>query len=165
MKTLVRVQEFDNGNYNKKVIQILAKPFRNSDYVNAISGEITFQQTKGESEWYAMNFVYNGSNVEHMAKVVRIAKKIDKELRRSPAPEEVLELIGAVEYKLFNHSFVLVKDEGKVFYYVVKRSTGGVYTHLIAVDEKKAQKKLDSEIAKGKIPEGCKLVSHGTITF
>jgi hypothetical protein len=165
MKTLVRVQEFDNGNYNKKVIQILEKPFINSDYVNAISGEITFQQTKGESEWYAMSFVYNGSNPGHIARVSRLTKKILDKLGYSPNPDEVLELIGAVEYKLFDNSFVLVKDVGKKFFNVMNKKNGGIHSHIIADDEKKAQSKLKKSIEKGDVMSDCELELKGTIIF
>ena len=156
MKTIVRIQEYSAGNFNHKSFQILTKYFSNSEAVYPI-GEITFQQTKGEDDWYGMRFVVNTSVVKDLEAMTKIAKKIQKEIG-SGTPDEVFKVIGGIEYKLYKQSFIPVSAEGQDLYDIIVNN--GLYTVTFAKTEESAKKKAEKMGA-----VDFKLVNKGEIKF
>ncbi|MFA5719977.1 MAG: hypothetical protein WC939_02825, partial [Acholeplasmataceae bacterium] len=138
MKTIVRIQEYSysEGKFNHKSFQILAKYFSNSEAVYPV-GEITFQQTKGEDDWYGMRFLVNTSTVKELEAMTKIAKKIQKEIG-SGTPDEVFKVIGGIEYKLYKQSFIPVSAEGQDLYDIIVND--GLYTVTFAKTEESAKK-------------------------
>jgi len=140
MKTLVRIQNHSDNSYNFKTIQILEKPWKNSEMIDVI-GYLTFQQTIGEENWYGLRFVTETDKPEDLTKMAKLAKYIQKNSNWNTQPEEILKIIGAVEYKIFNHCFIPASKEGENLYHVLNQ-TGGLQSTIIAPNEKKAMKIL-----------------------
>lgn len=141
MKTLVRIQNHSDNSYNFKTIQILEKPWKNSETINVI-GFLTFQQTIGEENWYGLKFVTETDKPEDLTKMAKLAKYIQKNSNWKSQPEEILKTIGAVEYKIFNQCFIPASKEGENLYHVLS-PTGGLQSTIIAPNEKKARNILE----------------------
>ena len=146
MKTLVRIQEGQDTKlgYGFKTIQILVKPWKDSDSIDVI-GHISFQRTLndgGGKIWYAMKFCLETSSVKEMEQMTRIARAIKKDPDLSgldAQPSQILKTIGAVEYKIFNHDFIPVAKEGENLYDLTTQQDV-LACRIIAKDEKAAKK-------------------------
>ena len=145
MKTLVRVQEFNSGNHGFLIIQILNKRFRDLDMLEPI-GEIKFQKNLSEDDerFYAMNFHVETDNPDYIMKMAKLAKFIKANTSYDSQPSEILEAIGAVEYKVFQHEFVAVSKEGENLYDVIA-FPGSLHSRIIAPNDIVAQKLLDKK--------------------
>ncbi len=135
MKTLVRIQNFIENGFNIKVIQILDKKNNNSEVFEEI-GVIRFQQTPGEDNWYGLRFEVSTTESSTLQKMAELAKHVKENTVWDSQPSDVLNVIGAVEYKLFKHEFYPASAEGQDLYDVL--FLGSVYTRIAASDEKEA---------------------------
>jgi len=160
MKTLVRVQEYRKSSdniYIIKSIQILTNKVKGYDSLEPI-GTITFQQTIGEDRWYGMRFNIDTDNVGYIKKMSRLAGFIEKNSNWDSQPDEILKVIGAVEYKIFNHEFVPVSKEGEYLWDVIQHP-GSLHSRIIAPNEKIAKRLLKKK------PEGTTLKYNRKIIF
>jgi hypothetical protein len=147
MKTLVRITEGQDTRlgYGFLTIQILNKPWKNSDTIEVI-GHISFQRTLGDGGgkiWYAMKFCMETSSVKEMEQMTRVARAIKKDpdfMGLDAQPSQILKTIGAVEYKIFNHVWIPAAQEGQNLYNVM--FLGSLYSNIVAPDEKAALKIL-----------------------
>jgi hypothetical protein len=147
MKTLIRVQEGQDLRLGLgfMTVQILVHPYKDSDSITVI-GHISFQRNlsgKNGGDWYAMKFNVDTDSVDELQKMTSLLKKIknNPDYNWNSQPEEIFKMIGAVEYKIFNHDFVPVAKEGENFYNV-RTSTGELYSKIVAPDEKAARKTM-----------------------
>lgn len=161
MKTPVRtiIKKSSNGQYNLMEIQILAPKFSAGDWLEPI-GSITFQQNLGETHWYGKTFMVETTNVKHLEKMTRIAKHIENSQSWDLTPVDIKKIIGAEEHGIFFHEFVPVSKKGQILFDIFKKGLPGVYTRIIAPDEKsvirlmKKRKDLDgTEVKKNSIVE------------
>lgn len=134
MKTKIRTQESNNsdGKYGHMTIQILAPRYTGARYLEPM-GEITFQRNLYETDksWYAMNFVINTSNYNHIKGMAKIAKIILNHRSGYRAqPDEIIKLIGGVEHIHFDGEFIPVSDKGKNIYKVIRE--GSLYDKITA---------------------------------
>lgn len=147
MKTLIRIQHHSENGFNFKTAQILNKPWKDSNTIEVL-GHIKFQQTAGEDNWYGLKFIVETDRPEFLMKMGRLCKFIRNNTDWDSQPDEIFEKIGAVEYKVFNHEFVLASQEGENLYDVFTPS-GSLHSRLIAPDDKKARKILDKRNGHG----------------
>jgi len=144
MKTLVRIQEGQDTKlgFGFMTIQVLVHPYKNSDTIDVI-GHISFQRTLNDTKghrWYAMKFNVETDKVEHLQKMTSLLRFIKKhpEFNWDSQPEDILKMIGAVEYVVFQHEFIPKSAAGKNLYDVCL--LGSVSTRIIAADEEGAEK-------------------------
>lgn len=167
MKTKIRTQESSGGLntfgresvYGHMTIQILAHRYSGARYLEPM-GEITFQRNLNEPDksWYAMNFVINTSNYDHIKGMAKIAKLIlNQRSGYSAQPEEIIQLIGGVEHVNFDSEFIPVSDKGKNIYRVIRE--GSLYDKITAKTEKIAQNILDKKKILGAKLEFDKVIS------
>jgi hypothetical protein len=147
MKTAVRLFEYTESislkSFGFYVIQILVPTSPRSTNMTPI-GTIKFQRTIGDGGgkiWYGMNFEVSTDNVEHLSKMTKVAKAIKNhpEYSYDSQPSQILNLIGAVEYRLFNHDFYPVKQNGFGLYDVLRGDD--VMTRVAATSEAAAKQK------------------------
>jgi len=146
MKTLIREQIGENSGIGILIMtwQILIKKYKDSDALEPI-GHISFQQNKGENTWYAMKGVVESDEAGHFQKMAKLLKHIKNNRSNWDAqPDEIRELIGAVDYKVFDHQFVPVSKNGENIYSVMTEKDS-LYTTIIAASEEAAQKILDKK--------------------
>jgi len=156
MKTLVRVQNYREHGYNMKAIQVLEKRFKDSDVLDEI-GFIKFQQTIGEDRWYGLKFEVSTDEVSKLQKMAKLAKFIKDNSNWDSQPDEILSIIGAVEYKVFNHEFVPVSKDGENIYDVVV-SPGSLHSRIIAPNEIVAEKILKKrKVENAKLKFNCNI--------
>jgi hypothetical protein len=160
MKTLVRVQEHTRSSksgYITKTIQILTKKFKDSDTLEPI-GVIKFQKTVGEEGWYGMSYLIDTDDATYIQKMSRLVNFIKKNSSYSSQPEDILKVIGAVEYKIFQHEFVPISKNGQIMYDVIVYP-GSLHSRIIAPDDKTAEKILKRKKLKDAfIKINCKVV-------
>lgn len=141
MKTPIRtlISNSNNGNYKLMEIQILTPKFETitDDYFEPM-GSIRFQQTVGEERWYGKSFFVETTNVNHLEKMAKLAKFIEKNSNWDSTPDDIKKLIGADEYAIFGHEFVSVSKKGQILFDVIKGES--VYTRVVAPNEKTALK-------------------------
>ena len=143
MKTAVRIIEGQDTKlgFGFLTIQILVHPYKNSDTITVI-GHISFQRNLSEddSRWYAMKFNVETDSVEELQKMTSLLRSIknNPKYNYDSQPEDILKMIGAVEYKIFNHEFIPVSKEGENFYDVMFLSS--LYSKIVAKDEEAARK-------------------------
>jgi len=157
MKTLVRIQEYSDKSFNHMVIQLLYKPFKNSDNLS-IYGELSFQQNIEGGDWYGLRFNVSTNNHENLSRMARLAKYIKNNCEWNSQPEDVLSAIGAVRHKVFKNDFIEVSREGEYMYDVITPS-GSLYKRIVAPNEKKARLKLKD------CPEGSVLKYNNRVIF
>jgi hypothetical protein len=156
MKTLVRVQNYREHGYNMKAIQVLEKRFKDSDVLDEI-GFIKFQLTIGEDRWYGLKFEVSTDEVSKLQKMAKLAKFIKDNSNWDSQPDEILSIIGAVEYKVFNHEFVPVSKDGENIYDVVV-SPGSLHSRIIAPNEIVAEKILKKrKVENAKLKFNCNI--------
>ena len=146
MKTLVRIQNHSNNSYNFITAQVLVKPFKNSDTIDVI-GEFTFQQTKGESDWYGLSFKVEGDNPNHFSKMASLIRFITKNSYHDSQPDEIFNIIGAVRYRVYENIFIEESKEGQYIYKVMTKHNT-LHSYIIAKngeEAKKTQKKRGLE--------------------
>lgn len=147
MKTAVRLFEYTE-NVNLKgfgfyVIQILAPLSNGSTHMTPV-GSIKFQRTIGDGGgkiWYGMSFEVSTDNVEHLSTMTKVAKAIKNhpEYSYDSQPSDILNIIGAVEYRLFKHDFYPVKQNGENLYDVMRGDD--IMVRIASVSEAAAKKK------------------------
>ena len=147
MKTLVRIQHHSFNGFNFKTVQILEKPWKDSETINVI-GFLKFQQTGGEDNWYGLGFNVETNKPSDLTKMAKLATHIQNNSDWDSQPDEILKTIGAVEYKIFNHDFILASQEGQNLYDVFTPS-GSLHSRIVATDDKKARKILDKRNGHG----------------
>lgn len=145
--TLLRVIQTSNSNYNFFEIQLLEESL-NGNLKGAISsyGSITFQQNRGETNWYGMTYVNTTSRFKDLEKFFSVAKRINKETDYNSQPEDVIKVLNGKKYFLFNHEFFAESDKGKRCYTVIRN--GERYSRIVANDDKEATTKLAKHIKK-----------------
>lgn len=156
MKTLVRIEEFQDHGYNMKTIQVLNQRYKGSDTLESI-GVIRFQQTPGEDRWYGLRFQTDTSEVRHLQMMTKLAKHIQNNTTWDSQPDEILKVIGAVEYKVFNHEFVPVSKDGENIYDVIAHP-GSLHSRIIAPNEIVAEKLLKKKkLENAELKFNCKI--------
>jgi hypothetical protein len=155
MKTLVRINNFREHGYNIKAIQVLNKRYKDSDMLEEL-GVIRFQQTIGEDKWYGLRFEVSTDEPAKLQKMASLAKHIKSNTNLDSQPEEILSVIGAVEYKVFNHEFVPVSKDGENIYDVIV-SPGSLHSIIIAPNEIVANKILKKKKIDAEIKFNCKI--------
>lgn len=144
MKQKVRLIESSNASYNFLTIQLLDESNSSSKILMgsfSSIGSITFQQTKGEDEWYGMRFVFDNHRVNELVKFCKVVKLIQKKAEYRSQPKEILEILNAEEYYIFKNEFIKLADKGKMLFNVIRN--GSVYSRMIANDSDDATKKLE----------------------
>jgi len=147
MKTAVRIQEREDSQrgFGFMSIQILVPTSPRSETMTPI-GHISFQRTLDDElgrTWYAMRFNVETDNIEYLEKMTKIARVIKKNSNWDSQPKEILKIIGAVEYKIFNQEFTPVSKEGENLYDVFFLAS--LYKRIIAPSEKAARKKMEKQ--------------------
>ena len=158
MKTLVRITDSSENGFNFKSFQIIHHPWKDSNSIEVL-GYIKFQQTKGEDSWYAMKFIIETSDVSHIEKMAKLAKFIKANSNYDRQPDEILNVIGAVEYKIFKQDFIEASREGENLYDVIAYP-GSLHSRIIAPNDIIAQKILDK-----KKMDGAELRLNAKIVF
>jgi len=123
-------------------------------------GVITFQRNADEDHWYAMRFVIDTDDVSYIRKMANIASAIKKsaEFSWEAQPDDILRIIGAVEYKVFQSEFVPVSKDGQIMYDVIQYP-GSLHSRIIAPDDKTANKLLKrKKLDKAFIKINCQVV-------
>jgi len=165
MKTLVRIQyqSDSRNNFNFMTAQILVHPYKNSDSIDVI-GHLSFQQNKGEDTWYALSFNVSTDKPDDLIRMAKLAKFIKNNTDWDSQPDEIFKVIGAVEYKIFQHEWVPVSKDGENLYNVIT-SSGTLYSRIIAPDDEAAMKIVKKrKYDQGNIaPVEVKLVSKITL--
>lgn len=136
--TNVRIQFNPNHSFGwgKLHIQILEK--RWGKYFSPI-GEITFLKPS-EGDYIGLTFEVSSDMPEHFTKMGKLAKFIKENTYFNVQPDELLRVINAEEYGVFNTEFLPKKTEGQHFYKVM---VDGVYeTFIVAPNEILAEKEL-----------------------
>lgn len=141
MKTKVRIQKNQSGNYRHLYIQILDKRFPDSqlEYVEPI-GTLHWQGNVGEDTWYGLSFQIDTDRPERIEKMAKLAKYIKQHVENRDNPQELLKVIGAEEYTIFNHEFIPVSYRGLFVYQVI--DNGKVYSTIYAPNQTMANKTL-----------------------
>ena len=137
--TKVRVLENGNSEFNFLDIQILEESY-NSGFMGTINviGSITFQQTKGENDWYGMRYVISTDRFADLTAFQKVAKLINIEANWRSQPDDVLNIINAEKYYLYNQEFFKVEDKGKYCFNVMQN--GQIYSRVVAKDRISANK-------------------------
>lgn len=139
MKTKIRIIRSSNGLYNFLQIQMLHETFVGITIGSFnVFGSITFQQTKGEDEWYAMAYVVDTHRAEDLYKMNKVAKHVEKHCQYRSQPDEIIKILNATEYYLFNQEFFKVSDKGKFCYRIMRFGEG--WCRFVAKDLVDAQK-------------------------
>jgi hypothetical protein len=140
-KTKVRVIESTNNSYNFLEIQIIKQSY-NTNFIGTVNvlGSITFQQTIGENDWYAMRFVASTDRAKDLLEFGKLAVKIENEATFRSQPKDILNIIDGIEYYLFKQEFFKVDDKGKYCFNVIEN--GSIYARLVAKDTTEATKKI-----------------------
>jgi hypothetical protein len=141
MKTKVRIQRSDSGNYRHLYIQILDKRFPDSqlEYVEPI-GTLHWQGNVGEDKWYGLSFQIDTDSPDRIAKMAKLAKFIKQNVENRDNPEEVLKVIGAEEYVMYKHEFIPISYRGMIVYDVIDNDK--VYSRIFAPNQTMANKIL-----------------------
>ena len=148
------IRNTQNVNYNFFQIQLLNES-SSSELMGSFNeiGSITFQQTKGEADWYGMHYIVETSRLEDLDMMSRIAKYINKHSDFRSQPDEIIKILKGVEHYICNQEFFRVADKGKYCYNVV--CDGSNYGRFVAKNDSDATKKLvkfqDHRFSKGKI--------------
>ncbi len=155
MQTKIRVIEGQfQGKYKTLEIQILDKKYGDKGgfpYVEPI-GSLTFQTNLGETDenglqhWYGLNFVVHTDKYENLLKIGKLGRYIRENSYHDIQPTELIKLIGGVEYFIYKYEFIPVDWVGMQYFEVYRN--GQLYSKLIAPNEIKAQKKLQTDYAK-----------------
>ena len=163
MKTLVRIQHQSDSRFNFMTAQILVRPYKDSDTIHVI-GHLSFQQNKGEDNWYALNFNVSTDKPDDLIRMAKLAKFIKNNTNWDSQPDEIFKVIGAVEYKIFQHEWVPVSKDGENLYNVIT-SSGTLYSRIVAPDDEAAMKIVKKrKYDQGSIaPVEVKLVSKITL--
>jgi hypothetical protein len=137
--TKVRVLENGNGDYNHLEIQIIEESY-NSGFMGTINviGSITFQQTKGENEWYGMRYVISTDRFADLSAFQKVAKLINTEAEWRSQPEDILSIINAEKYYIFKQEFFKEEDKGKYCFNVMQNNQ--IYSRVVAKDRISANK-------------------------
>lgn len=135
------IRNTQNFNYNFFQIQLLNES-TSSELMGSFSviGSITFQQTKGEADWYGMRYVVETSRLEDLVSMTRIAKLINKESNFRSQPDEIIKILKGEEYYNCNQEFFKIADKGKYCYNIV--CDGSNYGRFVAKNDSDAAKKL-----------------------
>ena len=135
------IRNTQNINYNFFQIQLLNES-SSSELMGSFSeiGSITFQQTKGEVDWYGMRYIVDTTRPSDLDMMSRIAKYINKHSDFRSQPDEIVKILKGVEYYICNQEFFRVADKGKYCYNVV--CDGSNYGRFVANSDSDAAKKL-----------------------
>lgn len=156
MKTLVRVidqsklSQFNSETYKKFCIQLLRYAYANSEHVE-IFGTIYFQSggltaiegiDRNLNDWYGMTVECHSDNERDFIDCARILKHIRSNRDNYNAqPNEILALIGAVEFEIFDGLWIPKSCNGqKVFQVLNEDST--CYARIFAPSESLAIAKM-----------------------
>lgn len=148
MKTKIRIQRSDAGNYRHLYFQILVKRWKDSETLEPI-GYIHWQGNIGEDRWYGMSFQLDTDKVAYLEEMAKIGKFLNKNSINRDNPMEVFNVLGGVEYVHYNGYFIPASYNGMFMFDVIQK--GKVYTRVFAPNKLLAQKmadkmKLDSPI-------------------
>lgn len=148
MQTKIRtIEGIPLGGYKHLYLQVL--DYRNKNCGNSLEviGEITFQQTLGNDEWYALNFKINTDNPDHILKMAKIARYIKENCYYNAQPDEIKKVLGAIEYFSHHLDFYPTSILGQNFYKVMDGDR--YYSSIVAPNEIIANKTLEKKY-KGK---------------
>jgi hypothetical protein len=112
-KLNVRIEKFNRYGYDKMRFQLFTHPYKNSDMIDCI-GEIYWQRNNADDSWYGLSFEVSTNKVEHLAKMLTLAKKVN-ELGYDVQPSEVFNELGLIEYEVKDQNFVKVESENLTF--------------------------------------------------
>ena len=159
MKTLIRIQHQSDLkiNLNLMTVQILIKPYKDSDSIDVI-GHISFQQNKGTDDWYGITYNVQSDKPDHLLKMAKLAKFIKDNTEWDSQPDEIFKVIGAVKYDIFKYQFIPLDKEGENLYDVITL-TDSLHSRIIAPNEKVAKRLLKKK------PEGYALKFKSVINF
>jgi hypothetical protein len=108
MKTKVRTSDYSQNGYNFMNIEILAEKWEG--YLNPI-GNIRFQQTAGESNWYGMKFIVETDRIVDLQKFTTVCKRVRAKSDWNSQPTDIKEILKAIEYKFCNTTGYFVPSE------------------------------------------------------
>jgi len=143
MNTPVRIIEFSENGFRFKLIQILNQKFKDSPLHLEPVGEIKFQASSTEDDWYGMSFVVDTDNPEYLFKMAELSKLITSKLRWRAQPNEVMELIGGDEHEIFDQEFISKKKEGQSIYCVWRGES--LQRKLIANSLEEAESQIEDK--------------------
>ena len=143
MATKLRVIENGDSSYDFCEIQILEET-SNKGFMGSFNciGSITFQRNKGEKDWYGLRYVVNTTRYKELKAFSNIAKIVDENSNYRSQPDEIIEILNGRKYEVFKNDFFAVADKGKYCFNVVEN--GSIYSKIVAIDIKKANKILDA---------------------
>lgn len=148
MKTKVRIVngnfESSNfgGSYKHLHIQILQPSYIGSEYLEP-AGKITFQADNTNENWYALNFEIATDKPESIKNLYEIARHVKKNCCYNSQPNEILHLIGAIEYTLFHSIFIPLSYSGMNYYKITYKEGTQIWKYIFAVNELEASKICD----------------------
>jgi hypothetical protein len=141
-------QAYCNSEYRNFYIQILLPDEYScvKEYAYSTACEITFQTDKRSEEerpnnkWYAMRFVSNTDNVEHLEYFTKVAKYVKENTTHDRQPSEVMALLGE-EYFYHDWRYYPIAAKGQKSYRLMRDAEQ--YHVLFALNDILAEKKLE----------------------
>lgn len=168
MKTKIRIQTSDSGNYEHYYIQILTRAYPSSKHSRSlhVAGTIHWQATKGENRpdyWYGLSYKIETDygRPEDIAYMAKLAKHIHENTYHNVQPAELIQVIGGEEY-INRGEFIPASYVGRTVFQV-KQANGEVWTLLYAVNEILAKKDFEARIKTGEFQTGYTLVPTNEI--
>ncbi len=150
METKIRIVRNRNNNYDHLTMEVLHAP-KHSSYLRHI-GSITWQGDI-KNNWYALRItmeteIDSNKDLMEMYKLSCYIK--DRVVDRSP--QEVMAIIGGVEYFYRVGRFISIKDHGKQVYEVRKTKESSLYTRVIAINDVMAERILEGMVKRNELP-------------